>query len=159
MTATVPDQGTNVLAAPSRSREGAVSNGTAPHPAPAKPKQKPDPRYLALRNFALSISVFNIFGYTLLGFEQPWLWPFIAIATGYTTELVFELISAWAQRRAPRFRGRGARGLYEFLLPAHITSIAVNMLLYANNQILPIIFGVFVGVAAKHVLQAWCRGR
>ena len=172
MTATVPDQGTNVLAAPApapaprgsaphgSAPHGGAPNGTAPRAAvPAKAKQKPDPRYLALRNFALSISVFNIFGYTLLGFEQPWLWPFIAIATGYTTELVFECISAWAQRRAPRFRGRGARGLYEFLLPAHITAIAVNMLLYANNQILPIVFGVFVGVAAKHVLQAPIAGR
>jgi hypothetical protein len=34
-----------------------------------------DSRYLALRNFAISISVFNILGYTLFGFEQPWLWP------------------------------------------------------------------------------------
>jgi hypothetical protein len=55
--------------------------------------------------------------------------------------------------------GRGGRGLYEFLLPSHITSLAVNMLLYANNQILPVIFGVFVGVAGKHALQAKINGR
>ncbi|TCO54407.1 enediyne biosynthesis protein [Actinocrispum wychmicini] len=124
---------------------------------PAKPAQ--DARYLALRNFAASISVFNVFGYTLLGFEQPWLWPIIAVLTGYTVELVFESISAWAQRRAPRYRGKGARGMYEFLLPAHITSLAVNMLLYANNQIWPVLFGVVVGVAGKHALQAPVAGR
>jgi len=124
---------------------------------PSKPK--PDPRYLALRNFALSISVFNVFGYTILGFEQPWIWPFFAVATGYTTELVFELISAWAYRRKPGFRGRGARGLYEFLLPAHITSLAVNMLIYANNQILPVLFGVIIGVGGKRVFQAPIGGR
>jgi enediyne biosynthesis protein E5 len=52
--------------------------------APAAPaaKPKPDPRYIALRNFAISISVLNIFGYTLLGFEQPWLWPILAVRTG-----------------------------------------------------------------------------
>lgn len=130
--------------------------------APAgKKKREPnrDPRYLALRNFAISISVFNTFGYTLLGFEQPWLWPFIAVASGYTIELTFEMISSWAQRRQPRFMGNGGRGLYEFLLPAHITSLAVNMLLYANNQLLPVIFGVFVGVAGKHALQAPINGR
>ena len=30
-----------------------------------------DPRYLALRNFAISMSVFNVLGYAVLGFEQP----------------------------------------------------------------------------------------
>ncbi|WP_254803075.1 enediyne biosynthesis protein [Kitasatospora sp. SUK 42] len=118
-----------------------------------------DPRYLALRNFAISISVFNAFGYTLLGFEQPWLWPFIAVATAYTCEICFELVSAWAQRRAPRFRGNGFRGLYEFLLPAHITALAVNMLTYGNNQLLPLFFGVVIGVGGKHALQAPIAGR
>jgi hypothetical protein len=126
---------------------------------PAKTKPKPDPRYLALRNFALSISVFNIFGYALLGFEQPWIWPIFAVLIAYTSEIVFELLSAWSNRRAPRFMGGGFRGLYTFLLPAHITAIAVNMLVYANNQFWPVAFGVIVGVGAKHVLQAPIAGR
>ncbi len=125
----------------------------------AKVKRPPDTRYLALRNFAISISVFNVFGYTLLGFEQPWLWPFLALATGYTTDIVFEVISAWAQQRTPRFRGNGARGMYEFLLPAHITSLACNMLLYANNQFWPVMFAVIVAVSQKHFLQAPVNGR
>ncbi|MFJ6381050.1 enediyne biosynthesis protein [Kitasatospora sp. NPDC092039] len=133
--------------------------GGAPAAAPAAPAKPKDPRYLALRNFAISISVFNIFGYTLLGFEQPWLWPFIAVFTAYACELGFELISAWAQRRAPRFRGNGGRGLYEFLLPAHITALAVNMLTYGNNQLLPLFFGVVIGVGGKHALQAPIAGR
>lgn len=133
-----------------------------PVPAPTAPpsaKPKPDARYLALRNFAISISVFNIFGYTLLGFEQPWLWPIFAVLIGYTTEIVFELISSWSHKRSPRFLGRGPRGLYEFLLPAHITALACNMLLYANDMFLPIAFAVFVGVTGKHVLQAPVYGR
>ncbi|KZM73250.1 enediyne biosynthesis protein [Nocardia terpenica] len=130
-----------------------------PSPAAAKPQPVKDVRYLALRNFALSLSVFNIFGYTLLGFEQPWLWPLIAMATAYVTEIVFEVISGWANRRAPRFMGNGVRGMYEFLLPAHITALAVNMLLYANNQIWPVMFGVIVGVAGKYILQAPVAGR
>jgi len=143
-----------------------ASGGTPPRPAapaaerPAAPKKaKPDARYLALRNFAISMSIFNILGYTVLGFEQPWLWPLIALATGYTTELTFEVISAWAQRRPQRFRGKGGRGLYEFLLPAHIGSLACTMLLYANNQILPVLFGVFITVAGKHAFQAPVNGR
>ncbi|HST47986.1 enediyne biosynthesis protein [Jatrophihabitans sp.] len=136
------------------------ADAAPPSPAVAQPaKPKPDPRYLALRNFALSMSVFNVFGYVVLGFEQPWLWPFIALLTGYTAEIVFEVISAWAYQRRPRFLGGGVRGVYEFMLPSHITALAVNMLLYANNQILPVIFGVFVGVAGKHVFQAPINGR
>jgi enediyne biosynthesis protein E5 len=128
-------------------------------PPSAKAKRPADPRYLALRNFAISISVFNIFGYTLLGFEQPWLWPLLAVAAGYTTEIVFELVSAWAHQRRPRFVGNGPRGAYEFLLPAHITSLAVNMLLYANNQFWPILFGVVLAVSQKHFLQAPIAGK
>ncbi|GAB3473492.1 enediyne biosynthesis protein [Amycolatopsis cihanbeyliensis] len=131
----------------------------APSPASPPAPAKPDPRYLALRNFALSISVFNIFGYALLGFEQPWLWPILSVLTGYAAELVFEKVTAWAYRREPRYVGRGGRGLYEFLLPSHITAIAVNMLLYANNQFWPIAFGVIVGVGAKYVLWAPIAGR
>ncbi|MER7729108.1 enediyne biosynthesis protein [Streptomyces sp. NPDC096323] len=131
----------------------------ASSPAGSPPSAKRDPRYLALRNFAISMSVFNIIGYSVLGFEQPWLWPIIAVVTAYTTEIALEVLSAWSQRRPPRYRGRGFRGVYEFLLPSHITALAVNMLLYANNQILPVIFGVFVGVAGKHVLQAPIAGR
>jgi hypothetical protein len=128
--------------------------------APAvKAKAKPDPRYLALRNFALSMSVFNIFGYTLLGFEQAWIFPIFALITGYTTELTLETVTAWARHRRPRYLENGLRGFYEFMLPAHITSLAVNMLVYTNNQIRPVIFGVMVGVSGKYILQAPIGGR
>ncbi|GAA0379025.1 hypothetical protein Acor_00300 [Acrocarpospora corrugata] len=113
----------------------------------------------ALRRFAMSITVFNILGYTWLGFEQPYLWPFIALATGYTVEIVLEMIGARVEHRAPRFRGGGAKGLMEFLLPAHITSLAMNMLIYVNDRLLVMIFGVMVAVGAKWILRAPVRGR
>jgi hypothetical protein len=132
----------------------------APQNAPAaKEKAKPDPRYLALRNFALSISVFNIFGYTLLGFEQAWIFPVFAVLTAYTTDIVLETLSAWAGKRRPRYLDGGVRGLYEFLLPAHITGLAVNMLIYTNNQIGPVIFGAMVGVSGKYLFQAPINGK
>lgn len=127
--------------------------------APSKARAAKDPRYLALRNFSISITVFNIFGYTVLGWEQPWLWPVLAVVTAYATEMVFELVSARAERRAPGFAGRGPRGVIEFLLPAHITGLACNMLLYANNQWWPVMFAVVVAVSQKHVLRAPIAGR
>jgi enediyne biosynthesis protein E5 len=149
----------------STTADTASSNGhpgraqTPPPPPHATPKPAPDKRYLALRNFAVSLTVFNILGYTVLGFEQPWLWPILAVATGYSIELLLEAISAWSERRSPRFAGGGVRRLYEFLLPAHITSLAVNMLLFANNQWWPIMFGVIVAVGQKHILKAPIGGR
>jgi enediyne biosynthesis protein E5 len=136
-----------------------AQDGALTSPPPSTAKKPADPRYTALRNFAISISAFNVFGYTLLGFEQPWLFPLFAVITAYTTDLTFETISAWAYKRRPDYRGKGLRGLYEFLLPAHITALAVNMLLYANNQWWPIMFGVMVAVTGKYVLRAPINGR
>lgn len=127
-----------------------------------KPSVAPrhDPKVVtALRNFAISISVFNIVGYAILGFEQPWLWPFIALATGYATEIGLEYIGSRVEGRRPRYTGNGLRGLVEFLYPAHITSLAMNMLIYVNDQILVLIFGVVVAVGAKWVLRAPVKGK
>jgi hypothetical protein len=118
-----------------------------------------DPRYLALRNFAISMSVFNILGYTVLGFEQPWTWPIFSLAIGYSTELVVEWIAAKAERRAPGYSGHGGWGLYTFLLPSHITALAANMLLYANDVYWPIAFAVVVAVGQKVLFRAPIKGR
>lgn len=137
-----------------------ATNGAAPTDRkPDTPPVKKDVRYLALRNFAISLSVLNIIGYTLLGFEQPPLWPILALLTSYVIDLVFEWITAWSHDTAPRFLGRGARGVYEFLLPAHITALAVNMLLYANNQFWPVLFAVAAAITSKYVFQAPFAGR
>ena len=132
----------------------AVPAGSTASTRPAK-----DPRYLALRNFAMSITVFNIFGYTILGWEQPWIWPLFAVLTAYTLELGLEILGAWARRQPPGFAGRGPRGMMEFLLPAHITALACNMLLYANDRWWPVMFTVVVAVGQKHVLRAPIAGR
>ncbi|MCI0383199.1 enediyne biosynthesis protein [Streptomyces sp. CNQ085] len=131
---------------------------SAQQKAPAAPRHNPKV-VTALRRFAISISVLNIFGYTVLGFEQPWTWPFIALAAAYTVEIVLEAIGARSEGRAPRFRGNGPRGLMEFLYPAHITALAVNMLTYVNDQVWVMVFGVIVAVGTKWVLRAPVRGR
>jgi enediyne biosynthesis protein E5 len=127
---------------------------------PAGPPKAHDNKVVtALRRFAISISIFNIAGYIFLGFEQPWTWPLVAIATGYTTELTLEAIGARVEGRAPRYRGGGFKGLMEFLLPAHITSIALNMLIYVNDRIWVMMFAVTLAVAAKWILRAPVRGK
>jgi hypothetical protein len=113
----------------------------------------------ALRRFAISMTIFNIIGYAVLGFEQPWVWPFVALATGYSLEIGLEVIGARAEGRPTRFTGNGFRGLMEFLYPAHITSLAVNMLTYPQDQVLVMMFGIAVAVGAKWVLRAPIKGR
>ena len=80
------------------------------------------------------------------------------MATGYTTEIVFEAIGARVEGRDPRFRGGGFKGLVEFLFPAHITALACNMLIYVNDRIWVMIFAVTLAVAAKWILRAPVRG-
>ncbi|HYQ66804.1 enediyne biosynthesis protein [Actinophytocola sp.] len=119
-----------------------------------------DPKVIiALRRFAISITVFNIVGYAVLGFEQPWAWPFAALATAYLTEIVLEVVGARVEGRAPRFTGNGVRGMIEFLYPAHITGLALNMLIYVNDQIWVMLFGVLIAVSAKWILRAPVRGK
>ncbi len=132
---------------------------TIQKPTSAPPKRHDPKVVVALRRFAISITIFNIAGYAFLGFEQPWAWPFVAVATGYTTELVLETIGARVEGRAPRFLGGGTRGLVEFLFPAHITSLALNMLIYVNDRIWVMMFGVVFAVATKWILRAPVRGQ
>jgi enediyne biosynthesis protein E5 len=118
-----------------------------------------DVRLAALRRFAISISVFNVLGYIWFGFEQPWSWPVMAVLTAYATEIGLETVSAWAEHRTPGYRGHGAKGVAEFLLPAHITGLAVNMLLYANAQAWLVVFAVVVAVGQKAILRAPINGK
>ncbi|MFK0252762.1 enediyne biosynthesis protein [Streptomyces sp. NPDC090445] len=136
-----------------------MSEKSGPLPATAAAPRH-DPKVVtALRRFAISISIFNLLGYTVLGFEQPWTWPLIALATAYTTEIVLEVVAAKAERRTPRFLGGGFRGVLEFLYPAHITGLALNMLTYVNDRVWVMVFGVIVAVGTKWVLRAPVRGR
>jgi hypothetical protein len=154
--------------APGRLRTDLPVPVPAPKQTPTAPAQRSDvpprvdrrdPRYLALRNFAISMSVFNILGYTVLGFEQPWTFPIFALCVGYATEFAVELISAVATHRRPGFLGNGAWGVYTFLLPTHITALAVNMLLYANDRFAAVAFGVVIAIGQKAIFRAPIMGR
>ncbi|MFE9380981.1 enediyne biosynthesis protein [Streptomyces sp. NPDC006855] len=119
-----------------------------------------DPKIVtALRRFAISITVLNIAGYTVLGFEQPWLWPFIAVAVAYAVETFLEYVGARVEERRPRYAGGGVKGVMEFLYPSHITALAVNMLLYVNDRLWVMVLGVVIAVSAKWVLRAPVRGK
>jgi hypothetical protein len=105
-----------------------------------------------LRRFAAAITILNVLGHTVLGFEQSWAYPLVGLASAYFTEWLLEWLDAWATGRAPRYRG-GFRRVVDFLLSAHITGLATAMLLYANERLLPIAFAAAVAIASKSCLR------
>ncbi len=118
-----------------------------------------DMRLAALWRFATAITVFNVLGHTLFGFEQAYAHPLVALAAAYLTELTLESAEAWREGRRPRFLDGGFKGFVEFLLPAHITALAVGMLLYTNARFLPVAFGAAVAIASKYVFRLKVGGR
>jgi hypothetical protein len=115
-------------------------------------QNKPDLRLAALRRFAIAITILNLLGHTVLGFEQSWAYPLVALATTYTLEILLEIADARSTRRPVRFSG-GLGNMVDFLLSAHITGMAVNMLLYANARLLPIVFAASVAICSKYIFR------
>jgi Na+-translocating ferredoxin:NAD+ oxidoreductase RnfD subunit len=109
-------------------------------------------RIAALRRFAVSLTLFNLIGHLFLGFEQAYAQPLVALATAYSLELGLEAADAALNRRRPAFAG-GPVALIDFLLPAHITGLATAMLLYANDQVWPLVFAVAVAIGSKHLFR------
>src|ERR1700742_989293 len=105
-----------------------------------------------LRRFAIAITVFNILGHTIFGFEQAWIQPLVSIFTAYVCEIWFELVDCYIQGRKPRFAG-GWQNKVDFLLSAHITGVACAMLLYANSRLMPIVFASATAICSKALLR------
>ena len=114
------------------------------------PTQK---RIAALRRFALALTVFNIGGHLLFGFEQSYAQPLLAMAVTYSMELGLEWMDARLKGRTPAFVGGGLVKLVDFLLPAHITALAVAMLLYAGDELWPVAFAAAAAIGSKHMFR------
>jgi hypothetical protein len=98
----------------------------------------------------VAITVLNLLGHLWLGFEQAWLTPFVAVGAAYGAEITIEVcIAGW---RKARFRG-GPLHLLMFLLPAHISGLAVGMLLYTNQRFVVVAFAAALAIFSK----VWLR--
>jgi len=105
-----------------------------------------------LRRFAVAITIFNLLGHFLFGFEQSYAQPLCAVGTAYFMELLLEAVDAYLNKRRPRFLGNW-RTLADFLLSAHITGLAVAMLLYSNERLWPTVFAASCAVGSKSVFR------
>ncbi|CAM4310792.1 hypothetical protein GCM10009799_09060 [Nocardiopsis rhodophaea] len=135
---------------------GPGSGGDAAAQAPQRAPM--DLRVAALTRFAISITAFTVIGHLWLGIETAWAAPVVALLASYTVELLLEALSAWSNGRRPEFLG-GVRQCVVFLLPAHISGLAIAMLIYPGDQLWPFVFAAVVAGSAKHLFRAPLRGR
>lgn len=120
-----------------------------------KPK---NPRVSALRRFAVSITGLTIVGHLFLGFEQSWLQAVVAVGASHLLTIGLELADAWGHRRRPQFLG-GIDSFVTFLLPAHISGMAIGLLLYPGSRLWPFVFAASISVGSKYLFRAPVKGR
>ncbi len=115
-------------------------------------RKKIDFRLAALWRFATAITLLNLLGHFYLGFEQSWVQPLVGLATAYILEFGLEILSAWGEQRPLRFAD-GWNNWLSFILPAHITGLAVPMLLYSNDRLWPIAMAVAIAIGSKYIFR------
>jgi len=120
--------------------------------------KKIDLRVPALIRFASAITILNVFGHLYLGFEQSYAHVFIAVGVAYMLDLFMEYTTAKIDGRTPSFYG-GFKNFIIFLLPAHITALAVSMLTFTNANFGFLIFGVAVGILSKYIFRVKINGK
>lgn len=121
--------------------------------------KRTDKRIPALIRFASAITALNIAGHFYLGFEQSYAHAVVALITGYSIELTIEYVKSLVEKRKPAFMGDGFLGFFYFLLPAHISSLAVSMLIFANVNLMPVVFGVAAALLSKTIFRVKMNGR
>lgn len=120
-------------------------------------EQKKDLRIEALKRFAAAITALNIFGHFFLGFEQSLAHALAALLTAYTLEIAFEIIQAHSENRPTKFSGNVRNFIY-FLLPGHISALAVSMLVYTNEGLMPVVFGTAAAILSKIIVRVKIKG-
>jgi enediyne biosynthesis protein E5 len=117
------------------------------------PKTNPKLRLFALWYFTILMIVWNVLGHTVLGFEQSWATPVVAVLTAISVSMLLDWIDARALNRELRFAGSPGN-IVNFLPACLIPAFACGMLLYANERLWPVIFAVTLSIASKVILRA-----
>jgi hypothetical protein len=110
-------------------------------------------RLAGLRRFAVAITVLNILGHAVLGFEQSYAQPLVALVAAYSTEILLEWIGSRVDGRCPAYSG-GLLVKLDFLLSAHISALAVAMLLYTSDRLWPTAFAATAAISSKSIFRA-----
>lgn len=117
------------------------------------PKNNPKMRLFALWYFTILMTVWNILGHTLIGFEQSWATPIVGVTSAILVSMFLDWIDARARNRQVRFT-QSAGAFLNFLPACLIPGFACGMLLYANERLWPVVFAVVLSMASKVMLRA-----
>jgi Na+-translocating ferredoxin:NAD+ oxidoreductase RnfD subunit len=93
------------------------------------------------------------FGHAVLGFEQAWAYPAVAVGTAIAVQMLLEWVDARAKDRPLRFAGGWANFL-NFLPPAIIPGLALSMLLFPGESVMPLAFAAAFAMASKVLFRA-----
>ena len=89
--------------------------------------------------------------------SSRWAQPLVALLAAYATEILLERWSRAGSAAGPA-SSAAARRSSTSCSPAHITGLAVAMLLYANDRLLPIAFAAAVAIGSKHLFRVGTNG-
>jgi enediyne biosynthesis protein E5 len=117
------------------------------------PQKNPKLRLMALWYFCTLMTVWNIVGRTILGFEQSFVQYFVAVGTAIAMQILLEWVDARASGRSPRYLG-GLASFLNFLPPAVIAGSACSMLLFANDRLWPFAFAAALSIGSKVLFRA-----
>jgi Na+-translocating ferredoxin:NAD+ oxidoreductase RnfD subunit len=117
------------------------------------PDRSPRRRLIALWYFTTLLILWNILGHTVLGFEQSWATPLVAVGTALLAQFGLDLLDAKLSGRSPRFAG-GIIPLLNTLPTALIPGLACGMLLYANERLWPVVFATVLAISSKVLFRA-----
>lgn len=117
------------------------------------PKRSALRRYFALWYFTTLLIVWNLLGHMYLGFEQSHLQSLVGVASAIGLQILLEWIDARVNHRKPRYSGSFAN-FVNFLPPAIIPGLALTMLLFPNERLMPVLFGVAVAISSKVIFRA-----
>ena len=107
----------------------------------------------ALRYFGLLILLGTVVGHTVLGFEQSWAHPAVALLTACACQLGLEIIDARAKGRP--FRALGGLSQWAiFFMPAWIVGNAVAILMYPGERVMPLAFAAAAAISSKVLFRA-----
>lgn len=116
------------------------------------PQGSPQRRLFALWYFGSLITLWNIAGHTFLGFEQSWASPVVSVGAAALATLLFEHLRAFTQNDQVRYLG-GTNAFASTFIPALIPGLAVGMLLYPNENLLPLVFASALSIASKVLIR------
>ena len=117
------------------------------------PAGNPKLRLFALWYFTSLMIVWNVVGHTVLGFEQSWATPVVAVLTSIGVSMFLDWVDARSNGRAVRFMGSLSQFL-NFLPACLIPAFACAMLLYANERLWPVVFAVVLSIGSKLLFRA-----